>query len=116
MNFLNGVEVAVFDRQDRLICRQQEGDFVHYEYTASGSLWLKQEGCTDLSCASCSGRETRYAYDALGNLLRVEASDGSVVEYVIDGQGRRIGRRVNGDDDTVRGWLYKDGLNPFGCL
>ncbi len=112
----NGVEVAVFDRQDRLICRQQGGDFVHYEYTASGSLWLKQEGCTDLSCASCSGRETRYAYDALGNLLRVEASDGNVVEYVIDGQGRRIGRRVNGEDDTARGWLYKDGLNPVAEL
>ena len=43
-------------------------------------------------------------------------SDGSLVEYVVDAAGRRIGRRVNGHDNTARGWLYKDGLNPVAEL
>ncbi len=52
----------------------------------------------------------RYEYDALGNLRKVTLADGRVIEYVVDGLGRRIGKKVDGV--LVKGWLYKDGLNP----
>jgi RHS repeat-associated protein len=50
----------------------------------------------------------------LGNLLAVTLPDGTNIDYVIDGQNRRIGRRVNGT--LERGWLYGDGLNPIAEL
>ena len=52
----------------------------------------------------------RYEYDALGNLRKVTLADGRVIEYVVDGLGRRIGKKVDGV--LVKGWLYKDGLDP----
>ncbi len=38
----------------------------------------------------------RYEYDELGNLRKVTLADGRVIEYVVDGLGRRIGRKVDG--------------------
>ena len=40
--------------------------------------------------------------------------DGRVITYVIDGQNRRVGKRVNGT--LVQGWLYQDQLNPVAEL
>jgi YD repeat-containing protein len=51
---------------------------------------------------------TSYGYDALGNLRRVALPDGRNVEYVIDGESRRVGKRVNGT--LQQGWLYADAL------
>jgi YD repeat-containing protein len=51
---------------------------------------------------SVSGQTTTYTYDALGNLVRVEMS-GKLVEYLVDGQGRRVGKKVDGT--VVRQWL-----------
>ena len=41
-------------------------------------------------------------------------ADGTKIEYVIDGQNRRIGKKVNGT--LVQGFLYQDGLNPVAEL
>ena len=41
-------------------------------------------------------------------------ADGTKIEYVIDGQNRRIGKKVNGA--LVQGFLYQDGLNPVAEL
>ena len=46
----------------------------------------------------------------LGNLRKVVQPIGGVIEYVIDGQNRRIGKKVNGA--LVRGLLYQNQLNP----
>jgi hypothetical protein len=32
------------------------------------------------------------------------------VDYIVDGQNRRVGREVNGS--LVQGWLYQDQLRP----
>ena len=50
----------------------------------------------------------------LGNLLSVTLPDGTLIEYVVDGRNRRIGKKVNGV--LTKAWLYKDGLNPIAEL
>jgi len=69
-----------------------------YTYAANGELSMK----TDPSGT------TRYAYDVLGNLRTVNLPDGRLIEYVIDAQNRRVGKKVDGA--LVRGWLYGDQL------
>ena len=86
--------VASYDNQDRLLT----SGINTYAYTGNGELKLKVAG-TD---------STKYRYDALGNLRDVWLSNGNHIEYVIDAQQRRIGRKVNGT--LVQGWLYQSQL------
>jgi RHS repeat-associated protein len=88
-----GGVTATYDDRDRLI--QQGG--TTYGYTASGELRTKNVG----------GQTTTYTYDQRGSLLAVALPDGRTIEYVIDGQGRRIGKRVN--STLVQGFLYAGG-------
>jgi len=96
----SGVETGLYDAQDRLTSY----DGATYTYTAAGELESKIEGSDT----------TRYEYDALGNLVEVELSDGTLVEYVVDGRNRRVGRKVNGQ--LVQGLVYGDQLNPVAEL
>ncbi|WP_442939870.1 RHS repeat domain-containing protein, partial [Nitrospina gracilis] len=91
---------AMYDAQDRLISTNT----ATYTYTDNGELLSKTEG----------GQATTYSYDVLGNLISVTLPDGTLVEYVIDGRNRRIGKKVNGT--LEQGWLYKDALNPIAEL
>jgi RHS repeat-associated protein len=75
-----------------------------YTYTANGELLTKTE----------AGATTQYDYDVLGNLMQVVLPGDVTIDYVIDGQNRRIGKRVNGT--LVQGFLYKDQLNPIAEL
>jgi len=83
-----------YDAQDRL---EQYGSTI-YQYTARGTL----------SSKNAPGQETTYDYDVFGNLRRVTLPDNRVIEYVIDAQHRRIGKRVNGV--LLQGFLWRDGL------
>jgi len=60
-----------------------------------------------------NGSTTNYHYDLLGNLLTVTQPN-KTIDYIIDGQNRRIGKKVNGQ--LVQGFLYKDQLNPVAEL
>jgi RHS repeat-associated protein len=91
---------ATYDAQDRLT---QYGSAT-YTYAANG----------DLAQRSAAGLVTAYQYDALGNLLGVNRSDGTQIEYVVDGRNRRVGRKVNGT--LVQGFLYQDDLRPAAEL
>lgn len=75
-----------------------------YNYTLNGELQSR----------TTSGVTTTYDYDALGNLVQVTLPGDSEVDYVIDGQNRRIGKKVNGA--LTQGFLYKDQLNPIAEL
>jgi YD repeat-containing protein len=75
-----------------------------YTYTANGELLSKTNG----------SQTTTYQYDVMGNLRNVTLPDGTKIEYIIDGQNRRIGKKVNGV--LVQGFLYKDGLRPAAEL
>ncbi|AKT39533.1 RHS repeat-associated core domain-containing protein [Chondromyces crocatus] len=87
-----------FDAQDRLL---SQGDLV-FTYDDAGTL----ESRTD----TATGDTTHYSYDDLGNLRQVSLPSGSVVDYVVDGLGRRVGKKVDGT--LVRGWVYRDRLQP----
>ena len=50
----------------------------------------------------------------LGNLIQATLPDNTRIDYIIDGQNRRIGKKIN--DVLVQGFLYKDQLNPVAEL
>lgn len=94
-----------YDDQDRL----DTYGTATFTYGANGEVRTKTEGST----------VTTYTYDALGNLTKVQRTGTNpiVVDYIVDGLGRRIGKRVGGVGGTVvKRWLYRDGLNPVAEL
>jgi RHS repeat-associated protein len=90
----------VYDNQDRLLSYGS----CTYAYKADGSLQTK----------TCPEGTTSYEYDALGNLRHVTLPNGTNIDYVIDGQNRRIGKRVNGV--LVERFLYRSQLQPVAWL
>jgi RHS repeat-associated protein len=97
---LSGTTSGTYDAQDRLT---QYGATT-YGYTANGELQSTTTG----------GQTTTYQYDVLGNLKSVVGPTGFTIEYVVDGQNRRIGKKVNGT--LVQGFLYQNQLNPVAEL
>ncbi|WP_239236261.1 RHS repeat-associated core domain-containing protein [Candidatus Nitrotoga sp. BS] len=51
---------------------------------------------------------------AIGNLLNVTLPDGTAIDYLIDGENRRIGKKVNGT--LVQAFLYQGRLRPVAEL
>ncbi|MCW5833968.1 MAG: RHS repeat-associated core domain-containing protein [Labilithrix sp.] len=81
------------DAQDRLLTH---GGF-SFAYGANGELAKKTDGVTLA--------ETLYAYDTHGSLRAVtRPAPLAPIEYVIDGNNRRIGKKVGGS--LVQGFLY----------
>lgn len=93
---------ATYDAQDRLTSYGTNT----YSYNASGDRVSKTDTATS--------ETTSYVYDVFGNLLSASLADGTVITYVVDGQNRRIGKKVNGV--LVQGFLYRDQLNPIAEL
>ncbi|MBP6669029.1 MAG: hypothetical protein KA180_06240 [Gemmatimonadales bacterium] len=103
-----GTVSYVYDSQDRLTSSNGPGGTTTYTYGSNGELRTKTVP---------GGATTTYTYDALGNLTRVLAPNGAAVdtvEYLIDGQNRRVGRRLNGA--VTHRWLYQNQLNPVAEL
>lgn len=92
--------VPTYDAQDRLLTYGNAA----YAYTANGELLTKTVGA----------QTTSYEYDELGNLLHLTLPDGTQLDYIIDGQSRRIGKKVNGA--LVQGLLYEGQLSPIAEL
>jgi RHS repeat-associated protein len=97
---INGVLLGTYDAQDRLFSYGG----ATYQYTDNGELLSKNE----------EGQSTNYTYDVFGNLRQLTLPDSTVIEYVIDGRNRRVGKKVNGI--LTQGYLYKDQLNPIAEL
>jgi RHS repeat-associated protein len=93
---------GTYDDQDRLL---SYGPF-DFTYTANGELETKKNRTT--------GEEWIFDYDALGNLLSVGLPNGDLVEYLVDGMGRRVGKKKNGT--LLKQWLYHDALKPVAEL
>ncbi|MBI4584689.1 MAG: PKD domain-containing protein [Planctomycetes bacterium] len=96
----SGTISVTYDDQDRLI---QYGAAT-YDHTPNGERESKSAG----------NLTTIYQYDGLGNLTSVILPDGTEIEYLLDGQDRRVGRRVNGTQ--VQAFLYQDRLRPIAEL
>ena len=89
---VNGTSVvASYDAQDRLL---QYGA-TQFTFNAAG----------DLASRTVGGQVTTYRYDAMGNLLSATLPSGTVIDYVVDGNNQRVGRKVNGA--LVQGLLYR---------
>jgi RHS repeat-associated protein len=96
----SGTVNGTYDAQDRLL----RYGTTTYTYTANGELLSKTNGA----------QTTTYQYDALGNLLAVTLPNGTQIEYLVDGQNRRVGKRVNGV--LTLGLVYDDQLRPAAQL
>jgi RHS repeat-associated protein len=91
-----GTSTAAYDGQDRLLSTTG----ATYAYTPSGRLLTRTQ----------STGTTTYGYDGLGNLTSVTLPDSTVVSYLHDAGGRRIGRRVNGL--LTHAFVYQGRLRP----
>jgi RHS repeat-associated protein len=98
----NGATEGEYDAQDHLTSYGTN----EYAYRPDGQLRSKIDSVT--------GESTSYAYDALGNLLSVTLPDSKKVEYVVDAQNRRVGKKVDGQ--LVQGFVYHGKLNPVAEL
>ncbi|HEY3354144.1 MAG TPA: RHS repeat-associated core domain-containing protein [Polyangia bacterium] len=101
----NGARIEpTYDNQDRLLTYSA----AIYTYTANGELQTKTVGSEDWT----------YSYDLDGALLsavqRTNGLETLRIEYVVDGQGRRVGRKVGGSLQKV--FVYRDGLRPVAEL
>jgi RHS repeat-associated protein len=92
--------LGVPDDQDRLTSYGGTS----YTWRPAGAL----ESRTDASGTSW------FDYDALGSLRAVLLPSGARIDYVVDGQGRRIGKKVNGI--LTEGFLYEGKLRPVAWL
>jgi YD repeat-containing protein len=84
-----------------------------YRLTSYGNCAYQDSANGELQQKTCTvGKviETNvYIYDVLGNLLQVTLPDAAKIDYIIDGQNRRISKKVG--DTLVQGFLYGDQLN-----
>ncbi|MEQ1666571.1 MAG: hypothetical protein ABL927_14500, partial [Bdellovibrionales bacterium] len=99
--------LAQYDAQDRLIKYGQ----TEYQYNSNGDLITKIEHSKnddkddDDKVHHQSTRITHYNFDVFGNLRSVQLPNGKNIEYIIDSQNRRIGKKVNGK--LYQGFIYQ---------
>ncbi len=93
---------GTYDDQDRLL---SYGPF-DFTYTANGELETKTNRQTSEAWL--------FQYDALGNLLTVGLPNGDLIDYLVDGMGRRVGKKKNGV--LLKQWIYRDDLKPVAEL
>jgi RHS repeat-associated protein len=99
---------AQYDSQDRLLAYGP----LQFQYDFNGTLTSKIDN------SSTKQQITKYTYDAFGNLKTVILPDGRQIDYIIDGQNRRVGKKVNGQ--LVQMYAYQSQtqlaaiLNPQG--
>jgi RHS repeat-associated protein len=93
-------ESATFDAQDRLV----SSGSTTYGWSPTGAL-LSRAG---------PGGTTSFQHDAHGRLRTVVLPDGRQVQYLVDGLGRRVGKKVNGV--LAEAFLYDGQLRPMAWL
>jgi len=91
-------QVATFDDRDRVLT---DGPAA-YAHTPDGRRTTR----------TTPNGKTTYAYDVLGNLRQFTPPAGPAVSYVIDGNNRRIAKKVGGV--LQRSWLYGSQLRVVG--
>jgi RHS repeat-associated protein len=91
---------GTYDAQDRLLMYGNTS----YTYNSNGDLASKTQNNATVT----------YDYDVFGNLRQVMLDNGQVIEYVIDGRNRRIGKKIDGA--LVQAFLYDDQLRPVAEL
>jgi RHS repeat-associated protein len=124
--WLNGVGVTWeygYDIRGRLVSAKRNGeDYATYTWDANDNRTGEQRSQGQVTAEFDAGDHLKSAngtsvpkstVDAWGNLLSVELPD-SRIDYVVDGLGRRIGRKVDGV--LRQTWIYNDSLRPAAEL
>ncbi len=93
-------ESATFDAQDRLVASGSTS----YGWSATGALLFR----------AGPGGTTSFQHDAHGRLRTVVLPDGRQLQYLVDGLGRRVVKRVNGA--LTEAFLYDGQLRPVAWL
>jgi RHS repeat-associated protein len=96
----SGPRNGAYDNQDRLLSMGP----ATYTWTPNGELATRDTG----------GQVYRYTYDVFGSLLRVSLPNGTLIEYLVDGRNRRVGKKVNGT--LAQAFLYQGLLRPAAEL
>ena len=99
-----GDDTYAYDAQDRVTHANIGGQPVTFVHNAFGERVSRTAGSA----------VTTYRHDALGRLMGAGLPNGMQVDYVLDGRGRRVGKRVDGV--LVQGFLWQDGLRPVAEL
>jgi RHS repeat-associated protein len=95
-----GTESGTYDGRDRLV-------------TYAGASFDHDDAGALRSTTDDDGT-TSFHYDTRGNLLGVDLPDGTEVDYRVDGDDRRVERRVDGV--VTQRWLYDGQLRPIAEL
>ena len=82
---------ASYDEQDRLLSYGK----TTYKYNDYGDLAQK---------IASNGKIQSFEYDTFGNLKRVVIGK-DMIEYIVDGQNRRVGKKINGA--LVQAFIYQ---------
>jgi RHS repeat-associated protein len=93
-------ETATYDAQDRV--QTCAGD--NFTWSPTGGLRTHV----------ASGQTTTYTWDMRSALASAALPDGRTLDCVLDGLGRRIGKKINGV--LQRGWLYDAKDRPVAEL
>jgi len=100
-----------YDPSGRLIEVKTDGSITAtYGYDTNGN---RTEGTYDEQDRLLTWGTASYAYTANGE-LKSKTDTGLTTSYIIDGQNRRIGKKVDGV--LTQGFLYQDQLNPIAEL
>ena len=91
------VDSGTYDDQDRIL--RYSG--TEYAYNNNGDLQKEISGSDT----------TRYHYDSFGNLVSAKLLTGDSIAYIIDGQNRLVGKKINGH--FTQGFIYMNQLNPI---
>jgi len=74
---------------------------LEFQYNANGDLTAQiQHG------GKSGDSVTQYTYDVFGNLKAVVLPNGKKITYIVDGQHRRVGKKINGV--LVQGFIYQN--------
>lgn len=88
---------ATFDTRDRM---KTQGD-LDLTYNDNGELTQKRDRTT--------GDTLSLSYSTLGDLTSATTADGRQINYLLDGAGRRVGKKVDGA--LTEGLLYAPGAS-----
>jgi RHS repeat-associated protein len=96
MSAISGSQTLVYNTLDQLVSRGS----VTYTYDPNGRRVSKVDSSTN--------QTTTYRYNVFGNLVGVTLPTGQVIDYVLDGISRRVGKKVSGV--LTETYIYLDEL------
>jgi len=99
-NTEHGFFAGAYNQRDQLLSYGAAS----YTYTPTGDLLTKTD----------NGQTTAYSFDSLGTLTGVDLPGGTQVEFLLDAENRRIGKKLNGT--LMQRWLYGDSLRVVAEL